>query len=288
MPSSLPEIRESEAPPEIAAIYDEFKQATGLPVVNLIYRHLATLPGVLPWVWSLVRGPVVAGQAEQAAIRLGAALRAQQLDPSVAHEARLHALDADGIRAVLDVYHQGNILNLVCLTAVLAVFNAPQPTPPSGVGLTAAGAAQTLARQRTGAQEAIPLLPKYASLPPDVAALVQSLAQLHDKASTAGVTPSLYLHLAHWPEFLRAVRAPLASRFADASIERDRSNLQRLAENETAPLAAVMTADQPRPQGESLQAVRQALEMFTQRVIPEMIVVGLVLRGALPERDAAL
>ena len=42
MPSApaIMEIRESEASPDIAALYADIRQATALPQVNLIFRHL--------------------------------------------------------------------------------------------------------------------------------------------------------------------------------------------------------------------------------------------------------
>ena len=64
-PSALAEIRENEAPPEVAALYDDIRRVTALPVVNLIYRHFATLPGVLPWIWGLVRPALQSGQVDE-------------------------------------------------------------------------------------------------------------------------------------------------------------------------------------------------------------------------------
>ncbi len=52
---SLPELREADAPPAIAAIYAALRDATGVPQVNLIWRHAATLPGVLDWLWAQAR-----------------------------------------------------------------------------------------------------------------------------------------------------------------------------------------------------------------------------------------
>jgi hypothetical protein len=43
------EIREAHASPAIAAIYAKIRHGSGLPLVNLIWRHFAALPGVLPW-----------------------------------------------------------------------------------------------------------------------------------------------------------------------------------------------------------------------------------------------
>src|SRR6266542_6127978 len=50
----LHEIPESEAPTDIAVIYADIRRCMRLPLVNLIYRHLATMPDVLPWVWGAV------------------------------------------------------------------------------------------------------------------------------------------------------------------------------------------------------------------------------------------
>ena len=50
------EVREPDAPPEVARIYQEIREATGLPFVNLAWRHMAAFPGVLPWVWGIVGG----------------------------------------------------------------------------------------------------------------------------------------------------------------------------------------------------------------------------------------
>ena len=59
--AALPELREAEAPLDIAAIYAALRRASGVPLVNLIHRHLATLPGVLPWVWQAIRPPLEDG-----------------------------------------------------------------------------------------------------------------------------------------------------------------------------------------------------------------------------------
>ncbi|MGI9408555.1 MAG: hypothetical protein ACR2OV_00675, partial [Hyphomicrobiaceae bacterium] len=54
---TLAELREADAPAAIVAIYEDIKRATGIPQVNLIFRHLATVPGMLAWTWDLL-GPL--------------------------------------------------------------------------------------------------------------------------------------------------------------------------------------------------------------------------------------
>src|ERR1700733_14799226 len=49
----LAEITEAEAVGEVATIYRRIKEVQGSPVVNLIWRHLATIEGALAWAWPL-------------------------------------------------------------------------------------------------------------------------------------------------------------------------------------------------------------------------------------------
>ena len=51
---ALPEVREADATPEIARIYGEVRSWSGVPMVALIFRNLATYPGLLEEVWAAV------------------------------------------------------------------------------------------------------------------------------------------------------------------------------------------------------------------------------------------
>jgi hypothetical protein len=62
----FPQIPPQDAPPQIAKIYADIRAVSGLPVVNLIWRHLATLPDVLPWAWAMV-APLIGSTAMGAA-----------------------------------------------------------------------------------------------------------------------------------------------------------------------------------------------------------------------------
>ena len=134
------EIREAEAPPHIAALYAEMRSAMGLPVVNLIYRHLATMPGALEWVWAVVRQLYTEGASPAVVERVSASLEVPRIGP-IAHA----ALSAAGVSReeldqainLVEVYNRGNLLNLVGLTVVLkAMAQAPQlsraEAPPVG------------------------------------------------------------------------------------------------------------------------------------------------------------
>jgi len=67
-----------------------------------------------------------------------------------------------------------------------------------------------------------PALPRLNALPPELAAAVRALAARHG-LSDPGIVPSLYLHLALWPQVLAALPALLAPLFAgDALAARGR------------------------------------------------------------------
>ena len=40
---------------ETAEIFADIRRVLGVEVVNLIWRHLATIPGALPCVWGMLR-----------------------------------------------------------------------------------------------------------------------------------------------------------------------------------------------------------------------------------------
>jgi hypothetical protein len=53
---ALSETSEADAPSQIRAIYDEIRELCGVPMVALIFRHLAAHPGVLEEIWEAI-GP---------------------------------------------------------------------------------------------------------------------------------------------------------------------------------------------------------------------------------------
>jgi hypothetical protein len=271
MPQQVPQIPEADAPPEIAAIYDEMRRVMRLPMVNLIYRHMATMPGALPWVWSLIRPQLIAGRIEAAANRMVAALDPPALGVFRVAELRSAGLDAadQAIAArVVAAYNRGNSLNMMNLTAVRLALDVPslprQPRPA--------------APAPTSEPPAIPPIRRLDQLAPDTAARLTEIAGLH---GGAGVLPSLYLHLANWPGFLALACERLAPALRDGSVSRASDAVYRLAADEAPALVALFATDVTYPAAHAA-ALRAALDSFTRRLIPEMVPVGLALSHALP------
>ncbi|WP_149538755.1 hypothetical protein [Siccirubricoccus phaeus] len=269
----LPELREAEAPPDIAALYAALKRASGVPLVNLIHRHLATLPGVLPWAWAAIRPPLEDGTLAAARERLAAALPAPPAPlPAAAWVAAGLAPTARApIRDLVAVYTRGNLTNLILLTALRrelaglprAAIAPPAPIPPPPM------------------LPAPPPLPRLDSLAPEVASLVQGLAARH---GDAGVVPSLYLHLAHWPPLLAALPAWLGEDLSPARLPAARETAIRLAEHAADALRPRLAPPGAVPGGHAAH-LAAVLDLFTRQVIPGMVPLGHALARLLAPPD---
>lgn len=260
----LPEIREAEASPEVAAIYAEIKTLSGLPQVNLIWRHFAALPGVLPWAWGAVRPLVASRSMAEARLRLAAAVPLPA--PGALPDPGLTPAEWDRVQAMLAAYIQGNLTNLVALTALRLRLEQPQ---------AAAGRLLPVAAPPPAPPPLEPL-PRLADLPPGMVAAIRALAARHDGGS--GVIPSLYLHLAHWPGLLGVLPDWLGPVFAPGALEAVRAATRRLAEAEAAALLPAPTA----PPAGTEPAVAAALGRFTGQVIADLLPVCLYLAARRP------
>lgn len=254
---SLPEIREADASPAVAAIYAALRDASGVPQVNLIWRHAAALPGVLDWLWAQARPVLESGAAAGARDRIAAGLPLPVVAPLAAPAA---------VAALVETYNRGNLTNLAVLTAVrlrLAGTAPGAPRPPAAIGV---------------ALGAPPALPRLDALPDEDAARVRDLAARHG-LSDAAVVPSLYLHLATWPEVLARLPAAIAPVFAGDTLAAARDAAVAAAEAEAPGLIAALGPAPPAPV--ALDGFAATLAVFTREVIPGMVPIGLALRRAL-------
>ncbi len=259
----LAEIREEDASPEIRAIYADMRGTMRLPLVNLIYRHLATSPGVLPHTWAFVRAMVVSGDLDAARTRLEHSLNVPALEPFTADD--LCDADKSAIRHLLDAYNRGNGFNVIALRAVRTDLHR-RAHPPLQMPAVAGDGAPS-----------IPRLLRFAELSPGLAATVSTISALHEGMN--GVIPSLYLHLANWPGFLDASCRRIAPALKDGSFGRARRTAIAQAGVEANALIAPM-------QGVAMasgfpDAVLAVLDQFIDYVIPEMLPIGIALDRAL-------
>jgi hypothetical protein len=118
----LPEVAETDAAGPVADVYEDIRRALGLPVVNLVYRHLAVEPAKLAGVWQALRPNLTSRATEEAAHRLvdDAALPSvAPLSAAVLAAVGLNADRARLVRATLDAYARANSRNLLGMHALL-------------------------------------------------------------------------------------------------------------------------------------------------------------------------
>jgi len=267
--AALPFIAERDAAGEVAELYAEIRETLGLPVVNLIWRHFATIDGGLRWAWDTLRPVYASGAAEQAAAHLVAGLALPRL-PVVTAAVLRGAGVSDGERAtllaILDSYNRGNALNICALSALL-VEPAGEPR--------GARRAPPLPRPLV----AVPGVKALDEFPPEVQALIWEVNAL---GQTAGdpVLATAYKHVAPWPGFLSLSWALLAPMHRDGSLVALVAQSARAARAEAAHLARLKAAAADSP---AAPAVRAAAVHFVEHVIGRMIPIVQMLRRALPD-----
>jgi hypothetical protein len=271
----LSELSEDQARGDILQIYQEIRRLSAVPMVALIWRHLATIPGTLEWAWDYL-GPAMRGGAlQQIAWELAEKTRIPRqpaIDVAAMRAAGISEEDQRGITDTLDGYNRANPVNFVmvrCLSLHLAGTtgathsqtwpNWQPPPPPSAL---------------------LPMINPEA-MSPTVHALALLLTDRRSDVVPSTLLPSLYRHLAHWPAFLgyASVLVPPEFEAIDTAAAQMRKQVDLACTSLTSQL--VPAASQPVPSGQQAGQLIRALEQFSIR-IPEMVVIGNLLRAALP------
>ncbi|MBU2531144.1 MAG: halocarboxylic acid dehydrogenase DehI family protein [Alphaproteobacteria bacterium] len=262
----LPEIREADAPPHIAAIYADIKESAALPQVNLIFRYLPTHPGALEWVWQTLKPLYTSRELADAAVTLMGAIERPGASPLADV---LNGDERDACRTVLASYNSGNPQNLLALTALVHLLENPTISNKPVSELTP--------RPKAAASQpaTFPPLPRRDALAPHDLARIEKMASRHGGAP--GVIPSMYLHLALWPQALDAVDTYLQLIVESASWK-PRVDAVRQAGNVSASrfAPALRLAPDPPPRA-TLDEVAGTIKTFVGATIPELIVVGRLL-----------
>ena len=265
----LPELAERQATGRIREIYGEMKLLGGVPMVALIFRHLATLPGALEWAWEALAPAWRAGQIQEAAWRIAREAPLESLG-AIPHEA-LAPLGIDDaalreIHIVLEAYNRANPENLLSVLCLLRLLD----------GGRAASAGDARAWTPPPAPGPLVAMTDLATMPGEVAALLDLVAAPGDSGGPR-VVQSLYRHFGQRPAFLALAITLIRQRFDDGSIERSVSSIQlsmNAAANEL--VRGLSAPPAPHP------GIRPVCERFGGGVIPQMIVVGRLLQQAVP------
>jgi hypothetical protein len=257
MADPFPPVAEAAATGETAALFADIRATVGVRVVNLVWRHLATIDGALPWAWAAVKPLYVQGIVDRAAVRF----RESMVVP------KLGALDGDQPRSVDDVlasYDHSNTINLFALGALVAWLRgetATEGTPETSARLPAPDA----------------VLPKLASaedVTPETWALVLRLNRFGDPHQI--ILASMYRQLAHAPDFLRRVETALTPVEADGSLARAIAANRRDAHECATVLARAIDAQRPSFAGQ----VETSVSAFVDHAIGKMVTICRAIRRA--------
>lgn len=267
----VPAIGEAEAAGEVAALYEDIRRSLGVPVVNLIWRHLAVFPGALDWTWRTVRpiyldGSVAALAAE---FRRGLELPALPAVPrEVLRAAGIGASAEAAIAGVLASYDRSNSTNLIALSALMRRLDGDAGSP-----------ARLVAAPEPPLEGALPRLLDTAEMAPATAALVERLNLLGER-DHGRIVASMYRHLAHWPSFLALAWAMLAPLDAAGRLG------PPIAANLTAArgaAGALIGRLSPPPLSDAIaRDARAAIDRFVEHPIGKMVTICRLLRHNLP------
>ena len=192
-------ITERNAHGSVADFYEDIRSTLKVPVVNLIWRHLATIPGSLEWCWSSLKPSY-----ESNAVNVEASVLRDKVYTSVdttltefcLQSAGISNTDLNSIKVVLHSYYRSNAMNLVSLSALRSKLNGLDST--NDVTLTKMKGVVTCISVDGNMPPLIPLC----DMPNHVKDLVIEINKIGGREK---ILPSMYRHLANWPSFLSLI-----------------------------------------------------------------------------------
>jgi hypothetical protein len=270
-------VREDEATEAVASIFADIRETLNVEVVNLVWRHLATMPEALEWVWGtlkpLYKGPAIV-KAELVHRNLNLP-RVPRLSRDVLTAGGLDDAAFASILAILDSYQHTNALALVCFSALLARFEGSARGP----GLSWAPQRNEVGPIR---RVALPPLVPIAEMPPATARLVHELNGFGEDSDFALVA-SMYRHLSHWPTYLALIRTLLVPLHESGELMSLVAEARILGREYGRDLASYIRLTFP-PQ--EVEPVLEAVRRFVRHPIARMTGVCSLARRAMDESES--
>lgn len=269
----VPSITEADATGAVAALFEDIRATLGVPVVNLIWRHLAIFPGGLEWAWESLKPIYASGAvaAEAQALRDGLKVPALPgLTAPVLAAIGLADDDVAWIRMILGTYERSNAMNIIALGALLARLD--------GVSV-GAGASPVPPRNESKVEGKMPVLLTLDQMDPSVRALVEALNAVGGRTE---VLASMYRHLANWPPYLGVLSTLITPFAADGRLEPLILNVIADGRKRAAALSGNL-AEPAQPLADATRdEIRAALELFIDGPIGKMITIVPLIKSAMP------
>lgn len=258
MSDPLPAITEAAATGEIAELFADIRTTVGVRVVNLVWRHLATMDGALPWAWAAVKPLYLDGLPDAAMASFHRTMEIPRL-------ASLAGDEPASVDAVLASYDHSNTINLFALGALRAWLNGEVTRD----GTVAAGP------RRAAPDLHLPRLASAEDVDGATWALVLRLNKFGDEPEPL-ILASMYRHLAHAPAFLQRVETALAPVEADGSLRRAIVGNRQAAAELSSTIARAISVKRPVLAGE----IEAAVGLFVDHAIGKMVTICRAIRVA--------
>jgi len=253
----FPAVAEASATGETAAFFADIRATVGVRVVNLVWRHLATMDGALPWAWHAVKPLYVVGIPDEAARRFRQGMMLPNLEG-------LAGPQPQSVDDVLVSYDHSNTINLFALGALVAWLRgetAKEGALPGGPRLAAPDVI-------------LPKLNSAEDVSPETWSLVLRLNAFGDREQI--ILASMYRQLSGTPTFLRLVEQALAKVGKDGSLDKSIAT-NRAKAADVAKLVARSISAPPAPQA---AAIERSVSAFVDHAIGKMVTICRAIRVA--------
>ncbi len=269
----LSQIAEVDATGAIADVYRDIRTTLQIPIVNLVWRHLAVEPTMLLACWRVVRPLYVSGYCARGAQLLQDNYEVFELRqiPRNVLDAEVDAAGEAMLRRILATYIHANPLNLLALNVLVQRL--------TGVGV---GESIALPKAQTQYNEEgeLPVILCVDELAATVRTSVEALEDLGRRPGDF-VVPSVFRHLAYWPGFLELALQRLESVVATETFD---GLVARCAQRATRVACGLLSyAGESELPAEPLRSSATAvLRGFTEQAMPRVITLLALLQHVMP------
>ena len=273
---SLAEINADDATGDIKRIYGAIEAALGVRLVNLVYRHLATVPGALEWAWAVVGQPFQTGviqEHSEVLVSLVTDVNHEQLAKRKGSGlgSCLTSIEHSRVCNTLNAYNRANPMNVIGLLVI-------------ALGLKAGRQARFHPPEATISTTLPELLPlgRLEGLNPQITETLNTLASLTVDGETR-IVPSLYRHFINWPVFLTQLVDWLEPLSTGGTIDKISMKVFVRANEIAKQVFSALPAVEPgsvSPDIETRHALIKTIEIFPPTIC-RMIVIGAILCDAL-------
>jgi len=271
----VPAVKEADAVGLVADVFDDIRIGLGTSSVNLVWRHLATMPGALEWCWHAVSPVIYSGELLQTTESYRQNLRTPRLPsfPScVLESAGLSSADLERIRSMLRGYLVSCSMNILSLNAVLLVLDGRA----SGVSTRGRKPASPV----TVPMQRMARLLSPSEMPGPVARLAAEMNSLGETGD-GRILASLYRYLANWPTFMALAWVLIRPLHDSGWLHVAARGALGAADAEAQVIAPRLYTGAPPLEGTVVAAMRPALQDFSRNAIAKVIPITAALLGAL-------